>query len=246
MRSEPRKLIQVVLVVAIAAAGVRLLLIYRARHNGQAAAPATRELPLNADYYVTPKKLYAYDLKSARELTQRPVWVREGYRYTYYSYDSGTHHADFRRPAGLLGPIEKLEIADVVLDRPPSEPLKAGEVRVNPNEQQVMAVFRKDGRTYAVPIGLENKGDYRIYADEIFYIQDPRELYKHWPSDVWQAIERHEVKPGMNELQASFAIGMGIPQPINGGAKTVRYPNGGHPVQIIYRDGYATEIKPQA
>ena len=38
----------------------------------------------NADYYVTPKKLYPYDLKSAQQLTQQPVWMKEGYRYTYY------------------------------------------------------------------------------------------------------------------------------------------------------------------
>jgi len=49
----------------------------------------------------------------------------------------------------------------------------------------------------------------RIYSDEMLYIEDPRELYKHWPAGLWQSVEKHEVKPGMNELQADFAIGWG-------------------------------------
>ena len=50
----------------------------------------------NADYYVVPKKLYPFDLKSAKQLTQQPVWVKEGYRYTYYPYDAARKRTDFR------------------------------------------------------------------------------------------------------------------------------------------------------
>src|SRR6202012_4540860 len=114
----------------------------------EAAKPVvSRELPLNPDYYVVPKKLHPYDLKSAKELTKQPVWVKEGYRYTYYPYDAATHHADFKREtgAGLLLPLEKLNIKDVVIDAPST----AG------SPKQMMAVFQKDGKNYAVPIGFE-------------------------------------------------------------------------------------------
>jgi hypothetical protein len=88
-------------------------------------------------------------------------------------------------------------------------------------------------------------GDYQIYSDEMLYIQDPHELYKHWPAEVWEAIGKHEVKPGMNELQADFAIGMGVPERSDDPTvKTVLYPNGGNPVSITYRNGKAAEIKP--
>ena len=107
-----------------------------------------------------------------------------------------------------------------------------------------MAVFQKDGKSYAVPIGFENDGQYKIYSDEMFYIEDPHELYKHWPTDVWQAIARHQVKPGMDELQADFAVGMGVPDAgASSDEKTVRYPNGGNPLVVNYEDGKATEIK---
>ncbi len=49
----------------------------------------------------------------------------------------------------------------------------------------------------------------------------------------------------MNEIQADFAIGMGVPERSdNPSAKTVKYPNGGKPLLITYRDGKAAEIKP--
>ncbi len=174
-------------------------------------------------------------MKSARQLTEQPVWVKEGYRYTYYRYDTASKRVDFAHDSGLLGPIEKVMVTDVVMAPNP----KPGQPK------QVMAVFDKEGKRFAIPIGYDDEGQYKIYSDEMFYIEDPRDLYKHWSADVWQAVEQHQMKPGMNEMQADFAIGMGIP---NSGdtsyEKTVRYPNGGKPLVVVYRDGKATEIKP--
>jgi hypothetical protein len=187
------------------------------------------------DYYVNPKKLYPYDLKSAKQLTQQPEWVKEGYRYTYYHYDPASKKVDFAHDAGLLGPIEKVIVTDVVVAKPSGADQKP----------QVMAVFEKDGKPCAVPIGYESEGEYKIYSDEMFYIQDPHDLYKHWPPDVWQSVEQHEVKPGMNEIQADFAIGMGRPDAGDTSyEKTVRYPNGGKPMVVVYHDGKAADIKP--
>ena len=184
--------------------------------------------------YVTPKKLYPYDLKSAKQLTQQPVWVKGGNRYTYYGYNAARKHVDFEHEAGVLLPIEQLAINDVVMAVPPGA---AG-------RRQMMAVFEREGKSYAVPIGLEVDGEYKIYSDEMFYIEDPHQLYKHWPADVWQAVAQHEVKPGMNEMQADFAVGMGMPDASSTShEKTVRYPNGGKPLVIVYRDGRAVEIK---
>jgi hypothetical protein len=107
-----------------------------------------------------------------------------------------------------------------------------------------MAVFQKEGKMYAVPIGLEADQQYKIYSDEIFFVEDPHELYKHWPADVWQAVDQHQVKIGMNEMQADFAIGMGVPDAGDTSyEKTVRYPNGGKPLVIVYHEGKAAEIK---
>src|SRR5580704_4445988 len=232
MTSEAKQKIQLVLVIAIAVAALRAGYVVYERRSERTEQTAKQAPPLNPDYYVVPKKLYPYDLKSAKQLTQQPVWVKEGYRFTYYPFDRAAHHSDFSHEAGLLLPIQKLEIKDVVADTSPHS-----------QAQQVMAVFEQEGKAYAVPIGSKSGDSYQIYSDEMFFIQDPRELYKHWPADVWESIEQHQIKPGMNEFQAYFAIGMGVPERSSDPAvKTVHYPNGGKAVTITFRDGKAAEI----
>jgi hypothetical protein len=239
MSPEAKQRIQLALVVAMLVAGVRAGFILYQRHEDFVEAERQKAAKKvgysNPDYYVSPKKLYPYDIKTAKQLTQQPVWVKEGYRYTYFRYDPVSKKVDFAHDAGLLLPIEQLAIKDVVTAMPPGKG----------QSKQVMAVFEKEGKSYAVPIGFEADEQYKIYSDEMFFIEDPRVLYKHWSTDVWQAVEQHEIKPGMNEMQADFAIGMGVP---DGGdtsyEKTVRYPNGGKPLVVVYHDGKAAEIKP--
>jgi hypothetical protein len=236
---ETKKKIQLVLAIGIVVAAGRTAYIFYQRHEDYIAAERQKRAQnagyADPDLYVNPKKLHPYDLKSAKQLTQQPVWVQEGYHYAYYPYDAAAKRVDFKHETGLLGPIEELHITDVTTAMPSG----AGQ------QKQVMAIFEKDGKTYAVPIGVEADGEYKIYSDYIFFIQNPRDLYKHWPADVWQAITQHEVKAGMNELQASFAVGVGVADP-GGDAdeKTVRYPNGGKPLVVVFRNGKAAEITP--
>ena len=109
MTSEAKQKIQLVLVIAIAVAALRAGYVVYERHSERTEQAAKQAPPLNPDYYVVPKKLYPYDLKSAKQLTQQPVWVKEGYRFTYYPYDRASRHTDFSHEAGLLLPIQKLE-----------------------------------------------------------------------------------------------------------------------------------------
>lgn len=239
MSPETKQRIQLALFIMFLLATARAGYIFYQRYEDRVATEKQKQAQAagyaNPDYYVNPKKLYPYDLKSAKQLSEQPEWVKEGYRYTYYHYDPATKKVDFAHDAGLLGPIEKVAVNDVVMAAPPG----------TNQRRQVMAVFRKENREFAVPIGYESDGEYKIYSDEMFYIQDPHDLYRHWPPEVWQAVEQHEVKPGMNEMQADFAIGMGVP---DGGdtsyEKTVRYPNGGNPMVVVYQQGKAAEIKP--
>lgn len=239
MSEDAKKWIQIALGLAIVVAGARAgYILYERREDFLAAQKqeqAKKAGYANADYYVVPKRLYPFDVESAKQLTKQPVWVKEGYRYTYFPYDAARKRTDFAHEAGLLLPIERLEIKDVVTGMPKG----AG------SRRQVMAVFQNEGKSYAVPIGFEAEGQYKIYSDEMFYVEDPHELYKHWPAEVWQAVAQHEVKPGMNELQADFAVGMGV---LDAGSssseRTLRYPNGGKPLVVIYRDGKAEEVRP--
>jgi len=247
MSPEAKQKIQLALLLAMIVAGLRAGYILYQRHEDRVAAEKQKKIEnvgySNPDNYVAPKKLYPYDLKSAKQLTQQPVWVKEGYRYTYYGYDAARKRVDFDHEAGTLLPIEQLTIKDVITAMAPVVIAPGATTK----RQQMMATFQKDGKSYAVPIGFEADGQYKIYSDEMFYIEDPHQLYKHWSADVWQAVERHEVKPGMNEMQADFAVGMGVPDAGGGTSeKTVHYPNGGKPLVVVYRDGKAAEIKGDA
>ena len=233
---EFQKKLQVFLVIAIVLAGGRAAYVVYARHEARKEeAKPKQETALKADYYVTPKKLRAYDLKSARQLIEQPVWVKVGYQLTYYPYNRERHKADFGHEVGTLLPLQKLAIQEVVTDVSPQAP----------GIKQVLACFALEGKAYAAPVGAEKGGNFKIYSDDIFFIEDPRELYKHWPADVWKKIDAHEVQAGMNELQASFAIGLGIPEGSGGyGWRTLHYLNGGKPLVITFENDKALEIKP--
>lgn len=238
MTPEAKQRVQLALLVALVVASIRAGIILYDRHEDRVAEEQQKKARdvgySDADYYVSPKKLYPYDVKSAKQLTQQPAWVREGYHYTYFRYDKGTKKVDFAHDAGVLGPLEKLAITDVVTASPPGAN----------DKPQVTAIFQKEDKLYAVPIGYLSNGDYKIFSDDIFFVEDPHVLYKHWPMEVWQAVDAHELKPGMNELQADFSVGMGIP---DSGAstleKTVRYANGGKPQVVVFHNGKAVEIK---
>lgn len=233
---EFQKKLQVFLVAAIVLAGGRAAyIVYERREAMKEDAKPRQETALKADYYVTPKKLHAYDLKSARQLTEQPVWVKAGYQLTYYPYDRERHKAGFGHEAGMLLPLQKLAIQDVVTGVSP----------LAPGIKQVLACFEVEGKNYAVPIGAEKGSDFRIYSDDIFFIEDPHDLYKHWPADIWQKIDAHEVQAGMSELQTVFAIGIGIPQGSGDyGSRTLHYANGGKPLVITFQNDKAVEIKP--
>jgi hypothetical protein len=236
MTGELRAKIQVVLLVALVIAATRTAYILHQRYE-DAHPSAKGEIsigkPLDPDYYVTPRKLYPYDLKSAQELAKQPAWVRLGYAAVYFPYNPATHHADFGHPAGKFQPLEKLQVEKVVTDVAPGV-----------SERQLMAVFTKAGSAYAFSVGNVSNHQYHFYGTDMLFIEDPHQLYRHWPSEVWQAIDQHQVKVGMNELQASMAIGLGIPQtPGDFGNRILNYPNDGHPVTVTFQGGKVVDVK---
>jgi hypothetical protein len=230
-----RQKIQIALALVMALAAIRLAWILHQRHQDSLQPNKHQAAPLNPDYYVVPRKLYPYDLKSAKQLTQQPVWVKVGYAYPYYPFNTSTRQADLKHETGRLLPLHKLAIKDVVL-------AASSDAR---GRRQVLATFEEGGKSYAAPIGSENGGDYKFYSDDMLFIQDPHELYKHWPADVWQQIDQHKVKEDMSELQTDFALGIGLLEPGNDAIdRTLNYPNGGNPLKVSFHYDKAIQIAP--
>ncbi|HZU34239.1 MAG TPA: hypothetical protein VFB79_24230 [Candidatus Angelobacter sp.] len=218
---------------------------YSRRDTGTAPKKPETTYSSNMDDYVTPKKIVPYNVESAKkELVDKPIWVKAGNAVAYYPFDSGTKSVNFKKEAGLLPPLAKLDIKDVVLQRSPVAP-KVGQVVVV--QKQIMAVFQKAGEPakYAVSIGQNTGDDFTFTVNDLFFFEDPHELYKHWPADVWNAIDQHQAKPGMNELQASFALGTNMSSDgTEMGNRTIEYANAGKPVTVVFEKNKATSVTP--
>jgi len=95
--------------------------------------------------------------------------------------------------------------------------------------------------------GLTNDGKSLIFSDgsASFFFADPHELYKHWPPDIWQAIDNHQAKQGMNEIQVSMALGTVATGSGDYGNRTLQFDNNGHPVTVTFANNKATSITEQ-
>ena len=224
-------------------AGGRLLYVFHERNEpGVPKAQAPQRL-LTEDDVVQPKKMYIADLKSAKELAGKPVWVQAGYALDYYPYAGG--RVEFVHPAGVLPSVQQLSIEKVITERAPANLA----TRFPLGDKQVFAVFKMPGdmKEYATAMGtINNRGggaDETYYCDDIFYYQDPHTMYRHWPADVWQAVDQHHPKAGMNELQVAMALGT-IQQSdsSNYGNRTVTYDVGGKKWAVSFVKNRATTV----
>jgi hypothetical protein len=247
MSSAIAKRLQLALLVVILIAGIRLGLIYRSRHQPATIGDANSPTKLNADDYVVAQRLHASDLTTLRELRGKPVWIRGGYQMTYYAYNPATKHADLNHEAGVLGPIEQIEVKDVIEQPAPGsmewKSVPSTNIRVRAGGEELLAVFAKNGKSYVFPLGQKRGRDYQIFADDVLYYQDPHQLYQHWPPDIWKAIERHQAHPGMNELQVQFAVGVGTLESDEGGERVLHYANGGKPMRVTFLNGKAQKVE---
>jgi hypothetical protein len=234
-----KKRITIILIVLLAVAAVRTAIIFYQRRqpaagdSGQGASSAK----LTADDFVVRHKIYAYDLKSAgTELRGKTVWVSAGNQITCYRV-TPTGAVDFKHEVGLLAPLERITIEKVILAKTPG----------GSPERQVMAIIAREhleGK-YAAPIGYESEGNYHFIASDIFFVDDPHEMYQYWPAEVWGAINRHEAKLGMNELQTSFALGTTVVVLSGSGDNvTAEFPNAGKPVRVTFVNNRATQVAP--
>jgi len=251
MPREIHKRVQIFLFIVMFAAGIRMALIMRSRREPARLPAHAPSINLTADDYVVPRKLHAYDLTSLRQLAGKPVWIRGGYQLTYYPYNAAGKRADFNHQAGLMGPIERVEVKDVVRQSSPESMQlqtvpnsnSSSKTRIHRLSQELLAVFEKEGKSYAFSIGRVVDGDYQIFADDLLYYQDPHQLYQHWPPDTWSAIDRHEARTGMNELQVQFAIGVGALESYAGSERVLRYANAGKPLRVTFVDGKAQSVE---
>lgn len=239
-----RNLALITLLVLVVA-GIRIYFLWKER-NTPMAQPAQRQTRmLTDDDLVQPRKMLIDDVKSTRDLIGKPAWISAGYQLDYYPFAAG--RVDFAHPAGLLPTIEQLQVENVVTQSAPARLATS----IPHGNQQVFVVFtlpNSEGagakKKYATAVGYLYGSDSKFYCDDIFYYDDPHQLYKHWPSDIWQSIDLHQAKAGMSELQTSMALGqVQTSDSSDIGNRTVHYDVAGKPWTVTFVKDRATEVK---
>jgi hypothetical protein len=233
-----KKYTHLTLLVITVFVAVRVGLIFKARNETPRELPSPPVDPVRAqqiadDVYLP--QVYAYDLESSsRAMRGKTVWVRAGNQMMPLGYHPASKNADFREEKGVLRPLERLDVTGVFLQNSPK------------GSRQLMMSFRRfsaNDQEQAVSVGVVRGNTYQIYINEVFFLKDPHLAYKHWPADVWKAIDAHEVRPGMSELQVALALGSGaVSEGGDYGNRTLEYGNGGKPMTIRFMDGAAAVI----
>jgi len=225
-------------------AGVRIGMIYRERNAPEKPVAAPVQQKTADDDLVFLKKKRQSSMADARELNGSPLWVSAGGQMDYYP--AAGKRVDYAKVSGTLLGAQKVEVKDFVEQVAP----KAAMHRIPGGDRQVLMLFTLPGsespeKVYGVPIGYHEQGQYTFYVDEIFFYDDPHELYKHWGPEVWKAVDSHQVILGMSERETQLALGQ-VSKSVSKdyGDRLVIFANLGKPMAVTFVKNKVTAFRP--
>lgn len=234
--------------VAVLAVGLRFGLLVHQRHVDENAPVVSHaedwKRGTDPDGLVFLKKKRPSDLKDVQGLAGTTVWVSAGGQLEYYPVVGG--RAVYGKPAGTLLGAQRMEVKGATEQ---AGAPKAATFRIPGGDRQVLLLFTLPGsgdpaREYAVPVGYRQGKDYTFYTDELFFYDDPHQLYSHWGPKIWAAVDRHEAILGMTEAEVQMALGQ-VSKSVSEdyGNRMVVYINGGHPKAVTFVKNKATAIR---
>ncbi len=228
------------IIVLLLAVGGEVLYLHHERNKPMVVKAPEREV-IAEDDLVFLKKKRPDTLKDIKDLKGSTLWVSAGGQLEYYPFAG--HAAQYGKSAGTLLGAEPIVAKDAVEQVAP----KAATFRIPGGDKQVLLVFAKpnDTKEYAVPVGYRQAGQYTFYTDEIFFYDDPHELYKHWGPEIWKAVDAHEVILGMNERQVELSLGQVSKSTSKDyGNRMVVFANLGHPMAVTFVKNKVTAFRP--
>lgn len=230
--------------ILVAAVGIRIGMIYRQRNAPVKPVPTAADEKISDDDLVFLKKKRPDTMAEIRTLIGTKVWMSAGGQLDYYPFAG--HRVAYGKSAGTLLGAEPLIITNAVEQVAP----KSATFRIPGGDRQVSLVFTLPQSTdtkkeYAVPVGYRENGRYTFYTDEIFFYDDPHELYKHWGPEVWKAVDAHQVILGMSEGQVQLSLGQVSKSLSNDfGNRLVVYANLGKPMAVTFVGNKVTAFRP--
>jgi hypothetical protein len=234
------KAMLITLLITLAIGGIYLLTVWRHRQDPGVAARNAARQTLNKDDLVVMREFFMTTFEATQRLEGTTVWMKNGYTMPYFAYTNG--HVVFSRQMGVVPAAQRMDVKKIVKAAVPA----SVEDKMEHGSRQAFAVFALPGEAalYAMPIGYMQGSQEAYYCDLIFYYDDPHTIYDHWPKDVWAAIDAHQVKPGMSEVETRMSIGRNLQ--VDGdqeGNRTVTYDQNGKHWTVTYVRNQATTIK---
>jgi hypothetical protein len=225
--------------------GVRVYFIWKARQNpGVMVQKGEETRPPTQDELAYVKMLYLTSFDAAKQLEGTNVWIKAGYSLPYYPYTGGK--VEFAKRVGVLPSAEKLAITKIVKAVTPAKE----DNRVPHGSRQYFAVFTLPNQTadkaasFAAPIGYVEGDNEKIFADQLFYYDDPKTIYDNWPKPVWDAVAAHTPTVGMTENQVQMAVGILMEsESTQIGDRNVTYDTGTKKWTVTFVKGVAKAVK---
>jgi hypothetical protein len=236
------KAVLIPIAITLLIGGIYLAIVFHNRAKDNAVANKAPEEHLTADEIAIDRQEFPAHFDDVSELAGKSVWMRNGYSIPYYPYTGG--HVNYAKQVGLLPPAQRLDVKKAIKAVAPASVSN----KVPHGDHQALLIFTLPGDTseYAIAVGAIQGQQEQYFDDLLFYYDDPHTIYSHWPKDTWAAVDSHQAKQGMNELQMSLALGMNITvDSQDKGNRTVNYDVNGKKISVTFANDKATSIQAQ-
>lgn len=236
---KPWKIFVIPTAIMLVIASIYMYTVWKKRQNPGVVNQGAQQ-QLTADDAAVVRMEFPAHFDDVKDLEGKSVWMKNGYTMPYFPYAAGK--VDFKKRVGVIPPLQKLDVKKAIKAAVPAD-VDDG---ISHGQQQALAVFTlpNDKQEYATPVGAIDGSEEQYYDDLLFFYDDPHTIYSRWPKDVWDAIEAHQVKQGMNELQTRLAVGQKIQtdNPQAEGNRTVTYDADGKKWTVTFRNDRATTV----
>lgn len=227
--------------VTLAIGGIYLAIVF---HNRNTPGPARQPMDqqMSADDVAVVRMEFPQHYDDLKDLVGKSVWTKDGNVIPAFPYLGGK--VDFKKPAGFLAPLQKLEIKKVIKAATPDSVDDA----MSHGTRQAFYVVTEPGSDaeLAVPVGAMEGEQEQYFSDLLFFYDDPHTIYDNWPKDVWAAVDAHRVMPGMNELQTRLSVGQKVhADSQTQGNRTVTYTTPTKKWTVTFANDKATKISEQ-
>lgn len=236
---KPWKIVVYPLIGTLAIGGIYLFAVYKHRQDPGTVGRQT-EQPIDRDDLAEVRALMPTVFGDVEKLACTSVWMKNGYVMPYFAVVGS--RVDFTKRIGVIPSVQRLDIKKVMKTAVPA----SVDDGMSHGARQAFAVFALPGSAelYVTPIGVMDGAEEQYFTDLLFFYDDPHTIYNDWPKETWAAIDAHQARPGMNELQTRLALGQKLKAGEGSeGNRTIHYDQSGRQWTVTFANGRATTVQ---